>query len=76
MTPFVEWLVDRDSRIPSEVAAAAARGVPIVAIVPSDVPIDARAAELLEECAAVVRGDYRAYEAKLSGLMSGLSPSV
>ena len=73
MTPFVEWHVGHDSRIPAEVAAAYERGVPIVAVVADDAPIDAHAAELLEECAVVVRGDY---EPKVAGVMSGFAPSV
>ena len=55
MREYVEWRVDHDSPIPAEVAAAAARGVPIVAIVPAGAAIDGWAAELLEECAEVVR---------------------
>ena len=53
--PFLEWRVGRDSSVPPEVADAAARGVRILAIVPPDAPIDGWAAELLEECAEVVR---------------------
>ena len=74
MTYYVEWQVGEG--IPPEVSAAAARGVPIVALVPPGAAIDGHAAELLEECAAVVRGDYDEYASKLPGLMSGLSPSV
>ncbi len=73
MTYYVEWRVD-EIEIPPEVSSAAARGVPIVALVPDGAAIDGHAAELLEECAAVFRGDYGEYESKLSGLMSGLSP--
>ena len=54
-SPFFEWRVGRDSSVPPEVADAAMRGVPIRAIVTKDVPIDGWAAELLEECAEVVR---------------------
>ena len=54
MTYYVEWRVGEE--IPAEVSAAAARGVPIVALVPPGAAIDGHAAELLEECAAVVRG--------------------
>jgi len=77
MTFYVEWRVDDGDGIPPEVSAAAARGVPVVALVPEDAAIDGPAAELLDECAAVIRGAerYGAYEAKLSGLMAGLSPS-
>lgn len=76
MTFYVEWRVD-DSEIPHEVSAAAARGVPIVALVPDGVAIDGHAAELLEECAAVIRGAarYGEYVSKLPGLMAGFSPS-
>ena len=70
MTFYVEWRVGDDSHIPPEVSAAAARGVPIVALVPADAAIDAQAAELLEECAAVFRGDCRDYGSKLPALMS------
>ena len=70
MTYYVEWRVD-EIGIPPEVSAAAARGVPIVALVPDGAAIDGHAAELLEECAAVFRGDHGEYESKLSGLMSG-----
>jgi hypothetical protein len=75
MTFYVEWRVGDDPQIPPEVTAAAERGVPVVALVPAGTAIDGQAAELLEECAAVVRGGYGEYESKLSGLMSGLSPS-
>jgi hypothetical protein len=75
MTYYVEWRV-ADGDQPAEVAAAAARGVPVVALVPEGAAIDGQAAELLEECAAVFRGDYGEYESKLSGLMSGFSPST
>jgi hypothetical protein len=52
----VEWHVHReDDRVPEAVADAAARGVPIVAHVPRDAPLDGWMAELLEECAAVIR---------------------
>ena len=73
MTPFVEWHVTHDSLIPAEVAAAYEQGVPIRAIVPAECPIDGHAAELLEECAVVVRDGY---EPKLAGVMSGFAPSV
>ena len=79
MDEHVEWHVGHDSRIPPEVADAAARGVPIFAVVEPGAAIDGHAAELLEECASVVRrggGDYAGYVSKLSGVMSGLSPSV
>lgn len=76
MTFYVEWRVGDDSQIPPEVSAAAARGVPIVALVPDGAAIDGHAAELLEECAAVFRGDYGEYESKLSGLIAGFSPPV
>ncbi len=72
MTFYVEWRVGEESGIPPEVTAAAARGVPVVALVRDDAAIDGHAAELLDECAAVVRsGDY----SKLSGLIAGFSPS-
>lgn len=51
----VEWHLGAEPGIPVEVAAAAERGAPIVAHVPADANIDGWAAELLEECAAVVR---------------------
>lgn len=51
----VQWHVTPGVGIPAEVAAAAADGLPIVAHLRKDAPIDAWAAELLEECAAVVR---------------------
>jgi hypothetical protein len=77
MTFYVEWRVGEEPGIPPEVSAAAARGVPIVALLPEGEPIDGHAAELLDECAAVVRGGrYGEYEAKLPGVMSGLSPSA
>ena len=75
MTFYVEWRVGEDPEIPPEVTAAAARGVPVVALVPAGASIDGQAAELLEECAAVVRGGYGEYESKLSGLMSGRCPA-
>ena len=53
--PFLEWRVGRDASVPPEVANAAQRGIPILAIVPKDAPIDGWAAELLEEYAEVVR---------------------
>ena len=53
--PAVEWHVCGDGHIPAEVADAAARGVPIIAHVARGVPIDGFIAELLEECATVVR---------------------
>jgi len=55
--PIVEWRLGAEAAIPAEVADAAARGVPIVAHVARDAAIDGWAAELLEECAAVVRYD-------------------
>ena len=76
MTFYVEWRVGEDPEIPPEVTAAAARGVPVVALVPEGASIDGHAAELLEECAAVVRDGLGEYESKLSGLMSGWSPSA
>ena len=54
-TSPVEWHVGRDAGIPAEVAAAAERGDPIVAHVPRGAPLDAWAAELLEEHASVIR---------------------
>jgi hypothetical protein len=51
----IDWHVSDDGRIPAGVADAAARGVPIVAHVREDAAIDAWTAELLEECASVVR---------------------
>jgi hypothetical protein len=76
MTFYVEWRVGDDSEIPVEVSAAAARGVPVVALVPEGAAIDGHAAELLEECALVIRGrGYGEYESKLPGLMAGLSPA-
>ena len=68
MTFYVEWRVGDDSEIPAEVSSAAERGVPIVALVPDGAAIDGHAAELLEECAAVFRGDDAGYESKLRGL--------
>ena len=70
MTFYVEWRVGDDTHIPPEVSAAAARGVPIVALVPDGAAIDGHAAELLEECAAVFRGDCAAYEARLPALIA------
>ena len=64
MTPYVEWRVGDDREIPPEVSSAAARGVPIVALVPAGAAIDGHAAELLEECAAVFRCDPAEYEAR------------
>ena len=69
MTYYVEWRVD-DEQIPPEVSAAVARGVPVVALVPDGAAIDGHAAELLEECAAVVRGDDADYAAKLPALIA------
>ena len=51
----IDWHVEDGDEIPPAVADAAARGVPIVAHVREDAAIDAWAAELLEECATVVR---------------------
>ncbi|HEX8084185.1 MAG TPA: hypothetical protein VF529_07830 [Solirubrobacteraceae bacterium] len=51
----LEWHVDADAGIPDAVVAAAARGVPIVAHVSAGARIDGWIAELLEECATVVR---------------------
>lgn len=51
----VQWDVADGNTIPPAVAEAAARGLPIVAHVPDDAAIDGWAAELLEECCAVVR---------------------
>ena len=51
----VEWHVGLDAGIPAEVAAAAERGLPIVAHVPRGAALDHWAAELLEECASVIR---------------------
>ena len=51
----VQWDVGEGTTIPAAVADAAARGLPIVAHVPDDAAIDGWAAELLEECAQVVR---------------------
>lgn len=51
----IQWEVADGGTIPAAVADAAARGLPIVAHVPDDAAIDGRAAELLEECCAVVR---------------------
>lgn len=68
MTFYVEWRVGDDTQIPPEVTSAAARGVPIVALVPAGTAIDGQAAELLEECAAVVRGDDGEYASKLPAL--------
>ena len=51
----LDWHVDAGGGIPAEVAAAAARGVPIVAHLAPGAAIDGWVAELLEECAAVVR---------------------
>ena len=54
-TPPVEWHVGREPGIPPEVAAAAEWGLPIVAHVPRDAPFDGPVAELLDECASVIR---------------------
>ena len=54
-TDPVQWHVSPEGAIPDDVAAAAARGLPIVAHLRRDAPIDGLVAELLEECAAVVR---------------------
>ena len=54
-TAPIEWHVRAEDGIPADVAAAAAHGVPIVAHVAPDARIDGWAAELLEECVAVVR---------------------
>lgn len=54
-TAPVDWHLGADAAIPAEVAAAAAHGRPIVAHLASDAHIDGWAAELLEECVAVVR---------------------
>jgi hypothetical protein len=51
----IQWELDDEGTIPVAVAEAAARGLPIVAHVPDDAAIDGWAAELLEECCAVVR---------------------
>jgi hypothetical protein len=51
----VDWHVTDGGGIPPAVVEAAERGVPIVAHVAQDAPLDAWAAELLEECATVVR---------------------
>jgi hypothetical protein len=50
MHESVTWHVDREAGIPPDVAEAATRGIPIVAHVPADAPIDGRVAELLDEC--------------------------
>ncbi|HEX8122791.1 MAG TPA: hypothetical protein VF549_16175 [Solirubrobacteraceae bacterium] len=55
MPESVTWHVEREAAIPPDIADAAARGVPIVAHVPRDARIDGRVAELLDECAQVVR---------------------
>jgi hypothetical protein len=54
-TDPLEWHVAPDGPIPAEVAAAAERGRPIVAHLRGDLAIDGWVAELLEECASVVR---------------------
>ena len=69
MTFYVEWRVD-DSEIPPEVSSAAARGVPIVALVPDGAAIDGHAAELLDECAAVFRDGDADYATKLPALIA------
>ncbi len=51
----VDWHVSDDGTIPEAVADAAIRGRPIVAHLHDDAPIDALAAELLEQCSSVVR---------------------
>ena len=51
----IEWHVAPGVGIPADVQAAAARGIPIVAHVRVDAPIDGWAAELLDECVTVVR---------------------
>jgi hypothetical protein len=53
--PTVTWHVEPGAPIPTDVADAAVRGVPIVAHVHNDAAIDGWAAELLESCSAVVR---------------------
>jgi hypothetical protein len=55
MHETVTWNVDREAAIPPDVAEAAALGIPIVARIARDARIDGWAAELLEECATVVR---------------------
>ena len=50
----IEWHVAPGVGIPADVQAAATRGIPIVAHVRADAPIDGWVAELLDECAAVV----------------------
>ena len=54
-TSPVQWHVRPDGTIPDDVAAAAERGLPIVAHLPPDARLVSWVAELLEECAAVVR---------------------
>lgn len=47
-------LVRPDRDIPVEVAIAATRGVPVLALVPAAATLDGCAAELLEECGATI----------------------
>jgi hypothetical protein len=51
----VTWHVDREAAIPPDIAEAATLGIPIVAHVAPDARIDGWVAELLDECAEVVR---------------------
>lgn len=70
-TAPVEWHLDAEGGIPAEVAAAASRGLPIVAHVGPDARIDGWAAELLEECAAVVRYGANRPRSSVSSITAG-----
>ena len=47
-------LVRPDRDVPVEVAIAATRGVPVLALVPADAPLDGCTAQLLDECGATI----------------------
>jgi len=47
-------LVRPDRDVPVEVAIAATRGIPVIALVPAAAPLDGCTAQLLEECGAEI----------------------
>ena len=47
-------VVRPDLDLPVEVALAATRGIPVLALVPAEAPIEGSAAQLLDECGATV----------------------
>ena len=53
-------LVRPDRDIPVEVAIAATRRIPVLALVPSDAPIEGCAAKLILECGATIMRYHRA----------------